>query len=175
MVRTYGQTPRQLFRAPHPMVVQALASKCTGKGTSTIQPPLGGSVQNLRWGAYVGSPAEGEPKIVWKNAHRTPVAGLVPLRNNDVFGLAPCTSLLLAHQGRGGLLGTPSVQGAALISWGHADGVVRAKMRKEQPPRPLLQVITVECNFSLIEVLNLFCTVMINFVSLFVRLLDWIL
>lgn len=29
MVRTYGQTPRQLFRAAHPMVVQSLAPKPT--------------------------------------------------------------------------------------------------------------------------------------------------
>lgn len=140
MVRTYGQTPRQLFRAPHPMVIQSLAAKEGTKGTSGVVLPLGGTVQNLRWGNYVGSPAEGEPRVAWRHAHRTPVAGLVPLRTNDVFGLAPCTSLLLAHQGRGGLLGTPVVQGAALVSWGHADGVVRAKMRKEQPPRPLAQV-----------------------------------
>jgi len=27
MVKTYGQTPRQLFRSAHPMVVQSLASR----------------------------------------------------------------------------------------------------------------------------------------------------
>ncbi|KAF4527890.1 hypothetical protein B566_EDAN012302 [Ephemera danica] len=138
MVRTYGQTPRQLFRTPHPMVVQALASK-DSKGFSAVPLPLGGAVQNLRWGSYVGSPTEGEPHIAWKHVHRTPVAGLVPLRNNDVFGLAPCTSLLLVYNGKGGFLGSPSVQGAALVSWSHADGVVRAKLRKDQPLRPLVQ------------------------------------
>ncbi|XP_059485723.1 lysosomal-trafficking regulator isoform X2 [Neocloeon triangulifer] len=140
MVRTYGQTPRQLFKAPHPMIVQSLSSKDSKKGNFSFTPPFNGAVQSLRWGSYVGSPAEGEPKVAWKHTHRTPVSGLVPLRSNDVFGLAPCTSLLLAHQGgRGSLLGTPNVLGAALISWGHSDGVIRAKMRKEQPPVPLIQ------------------------------------
>ncbi len=27
MVRTYGQTPRQLFRSPHPMVIQNLVTE----------------------------------------------------------------------------------------------------------------------------------------------------
>lgn len=67
------------------------------------------------------------------------------IRSNDVFGLAPCTSLLLAHQGsRGSLLGTANILGAALVSWGHPDGVIRAKMRKEQPPAPLLQASSLD-------------------------------
>jgi hypothetical protein len=140
MVRTYGQTPRQLFKAPHPMIVQTLASK-EAKGAFPVTLPLGGAVQSLRWGSYIGSPAEAEPRIVWKHTYRTPVAGLVAIRSNEVFGLAPCTSLLLVYNGRGGLLGSPSVQGAALVSWSHTDGVVRAKLRKDQPLRPLVQVL----------------------------------
>ncbi|CAB3359283.1 Hypothetical predicted protein [Cloeon dipterum] len=141
MVRQYGQMPRQLFKAPHPMIVQSLANKESKRSIAQFAPPFHGAVQNLRWGSYVGSPTEGEPKVAWKHTHRTPITGLVPLRSNDVFGLAPCTSLLLTNQnGRGTLLGTPNVLSAALISWGHSDGVLRAKVRKEQPPAPLMQI-----------------------------------
>jgi hypothetical protein len=32
-----------------------------------------------------------------------------------------------------------SVLGAALVTWGHADGVVRVKLKKEQPPWPVVK------------------------------------
>ena len=80
MVRTYGQTPRQLFKAPHPMIVQSLASKEQKRQAGPVAAPFDGCIQNLRWGSYVGSPSEGEPKVAWKHTHRTPVAGLVPMR-----------------------------------------------------------------------------------------------
>lgn len=35
--------------------------------------------------------------------------------------------------------GGTCVLGAALVSWGHADGVLRAKLRKEQPPYPAMR------------------------------------
>lgn len=35
--------------------------------------------------------------------------------------------------------GGTCVLGAALVSWGHADGVLRAKLRKEQPPYPAVR------------------------------------
>lgn len=54
-------------------------------------------VKGLLWGSYVGSPADPDPVVVWKHQHRTPVASLVPLLTNDVFGLAPQTSLLLKY------------------------------------------------------------------------------
>lgn len=54
-------------------------------------------MKGLLWGSYVGSPADPDPVVVWKHQHRTPVASLVPLLTNDVFGLAPQTSLLLKY------------------------------------------------------------------------------
>lgn len=54
-------------------------------------------IKGLVWGSYVGSPADPDPVVVWKHQHRTPVASLVPLLTNDVFGLAPQTSLLLKY------------------------------------------------------------------------------
>lgn len=37
------------------------------------------------------------------------------------------------------MLGSTSVMGAALISWGGSDGVARLKSKREQPPRPLIK------------------------------------
>lgn len=57
--------------------------------------PLG--VKGLNWGHYVGSPGEGQPTLIWQGSHNTPISTLVALLSNDVFGLAPCTTLLLAY------------------------------------------------------------------------------
>uniref|UniRef100_A0A1B6DVR8 Lysosomal-trafficking regulator n=1 Tax=Clastoptera arizonana TaxID=38151 RepID=A0A1B6DVR8_9HEMI len=136
MVRTFGQTPRQLFRAAHPMVIQSLTPK-------PASPPVIKGVKGLSWGNYVGSPADRPPTIIWQQQHRTPVATLIPLLTNDVFGLAPKTTLLLAYSKEKTVslvsTGGTCVLGAALISWGHSDGIIRAKLKKEQPPYPALR------------------------------------
>ena len=54
-------------------------------------------MKGLLWGSYVGSLADPDPVVIWKHQHRTPVASLVPLLTNDVFGLAPQTSILLKY------------------------------------------------------------------------------
>ncbi|GFG30500.1 hypothetical protein Cfor_08123, partial [Coptotermes formosanus] len=137
MVKTYGQTPRQLFRSAHPMVVQSLASRTLSSSVREVVP----GVKGLLWGSYVGSLADPDPVVVWKHQHRTPVASLVPLLTNDVFGLAPQTSILLKYSKEKGLsmVNATSVLGAALVTWGHADGVVRVKLKKEQPPWPVVK------------------------------------
>ncbi|KAL1139455.1 hypothetical protein AAG570_006439, partial [Ranatra chinensis] len=135
MVRTYGQTPKQLFRTPHRMAVESLLP-------AYYQPQVLPSVKGLKWGRYVGSPAEGPPVVVWQHWHQSVVASLVPLLTNDVFGLAPSTALLLSYTKETPLslmvYGGTCVLGAALISWGHGDGVIRAKLRKDQPPFAIL-------------------------------------
>lgn len=53
-----------------------------------------------------------------------------------------CTSSLINAQEKTLSLvatGGTCVLGAALVSWGHADGVLRAKLRKEQPPYPAMR------------------------------------
>ncbi|XP_073990723.1 lysosomal-trafficking regulator mauve isoform X4 [Rhodnius prolixus] len=148
MVRMYGQTPRQLFKAPHPMVIKSLAP------TTTISaPPVLKNVRGLTWGHYAGSPGDPPPTVIWQHNHHIPISTLVALLSNDVFGLAPNTCLLLTYSKESfisqTIAGHPSVLGAALISWGHGDGIVRAKLRKEQIPFP-----AISCNTDLV----VFCT-----------------
>lgn len=149
MVRTYGQTPRQLFKTPHPMCVQSLIINKTSSSTHC-------NVKGIQWGTYVGSPTEPSPTIVYKHQHRLPVISLIPLLTNDVFGLAPSTTLLLTYSKSKSLTlispttgnsstssvsgannGNLCVHGAAIVFWGHADGVLRVKMKRDLPPCPI--------------------------------------
>ncbi|XP_046739126.1 lysosomal-trafficking regulator isoform X2 [Diprion similis] len=136
MVRTYGQTPAQLFRAAHPLAIQNLG---TSSPSGSIPIVIEG-VAGIKWGNYVGAPGN-EPVLCWKHKHRSPLVSLVPLSTGDVFGLPNLTALLLGYSKEKGasMLSGASVLGAALASWGGTDGIARLKSKKEQPPRPLLR------------------------------------
>ncbi|XP_058802324.1 lysosomal-trafficking regulator isoform X2 [Phymastichus coffea] len=135
MVKTYGQTPAQLFRAAHPLPIQNL-----GATIPTNIPPVIEGVEGIRWGNYVGAPGN-EPTVCWKHKHRVLLASLIPLVTGDVFGLPICTTLILAYsKDKGaGMLSNTSVLGAALASWNSTDGIARLKTKKELPPRPLIK------------------------------------
>lgn len=137
MVRTYGQMPRQLFRSLHPMAQQSL----TVKAVNYSVPPVLPTVQGLTWGSFVGSPADPEPVLVAKHQHHTLVADLVPLHSNDAFGLGPHTSILLCYfkEKALSLVNSSVVQNVALATWGHADSIVRVKLKKELPPWPVVR------------------------------------
>lgn len=117
MVNTYGQTPRQLFRFPHPMTVDDYSPKNTAKNTN-CRNVIAGTIftkksfivyilfhiiiftvglKNLKWGNYVGSPEENIPMPIWKRKHKTLVSDFVPLLTNDVFGLSNKSALLLTY------------------------------------------------------------------------------
>lgn len=137
MVKTYGQMPRQLFRSLHPMAQQSLTLKTVNHSV----PPVLPSVQGLSWGSYVGSPADAEPVLVAKHQHHTVVADLIPLHSNDAFGLGPHTSILLCFSKEKALslMNSSVVQNVALATWGHADSIVRVKLKKELPPWPVVR------------------------------------
>ncbi|XP_014468102.1 PREDICTED: lysosomal-trafficking regulator isoform X2 [Dinoponera quadriceps] len=136
MVRTYGQTPAQLFRAAHPLSMQNLNNVVQ----SSQIPQVIEGISGIKWGNYVGAPGN-EPVLCWKHKHRSPLASLVPLTTGDVFGLPNYTTLLLGYtkEKGGSMLSCTSVLGAALASWNGTDGIARLKCKKEQPPRPLIK------------------------------------
>lgn len=153
MVRTYGQTPRQLFRTPHPLVIQSLVS------SSSQMIPVLPDVKGLKWGNYVGSPIEYGPRVAWKQTSKdhTITASLLPLATNDVFALPVATTCLIRYsKEKGGyfmikplfyliiisglsLINSTTIR-AALVSWGHSDGLLRVKIKKDQPSEPLMFV-----------------------------------
>ncbi|XP_043270510.1 lysosomal-trafficking regulator isoform X2 [Venturia canescens] len=136
MVKTYGQTPAQLFKSQHPLPIQTVS---TITPSNSIPQVIEG-VSGIKWGSYVGAPGN-EPVLCWKHKHRAPMASLMPLTTGDVFGLPTCTTLILGYNKEKGtnMLSGTSVLGAALASWGGNDGIARLKSKKEQPPRPLMK------------------------------------
>ncbi|XP_078037136.1 lysosomal-trafficking regulator mauve isoform X2 [Augochlora pura] len=136
MVRTYGQTPAQLFTSAHLLPIQNIGNTIM----HTSLPQVIEGVDGIKWGNYVGAPGN-EPVLCWKHKHRAPLASLVPLMTGDVFGLPSYTTLLLGYtkEKSASMLSGTSVLGAALVSWSGTDGIARLKCKKEQPPRPLIK------------------------------------
>ena len=54
-------------------------------------------VTGLRWGNYVGSPAHSDPVLAWTQTYGSMVASVVSLPTGDVFGLGPCSTLLVMY------------------------------------------------------------------------------
>ncbi|KAK2579125.1 hypothetical protein KPH14_001295 [Odynerus spinipes] len=136
MVRTYGQTPAQLFKAAHPLPIQNLGTIVA----SASVPQVIEGVEGIKWGNYVGAPGN-EPVLCWKHKHRTSLSYLIPLATGDVFGLPSYTTLLIGYAKEKGtsMFSGMSVLGAALASWSGNDGIARLKCKKEQPPKPLMK------------------------------------
>ncbi len=140
MIKTYGQTPKQLFHLPHPMVTRNPAEI-----PATADPPdvpkILEQVHGLQWGDYVGSPSQAPPAIVLKVSQPKGTASFVALANNEVYGLPSNTTLVSRYvqEAPATSLGVQwqfSVAGAALLCYGHPDGIVRARLRKTMPPEP---------------------------------------
>ncbi|XP_074102061.1 lysosomal-trafficking regulator mauve isoform X2 [Cotesia typhae] len=139
MVRTYGQTPAQLFTAAHPLPCNVMLNSSNSLAYNTIPPVIEG-VAGIKWGNYVGAPGN-EPVLCWKHKHRVPMVSLIPLTTGEVFGLPVCTSLLIGYNNEkgGNMVNSTTVSGAALASWDNNDGIIRLKSKKEQPPKPLMK------------------------------------
>ncbi|KAK0171372.1 hypothetical protein PV328_009113 [Microctonus aethiopoides] len=147
MVKTYGQTPAQLFTIAHPLpILNAINTYSFSNIPSVIE-----EVEGIKWGNYVGAPGN-EPILCWKHKNRIPMASLIPLFTGDVYGLPICTTLLLGynHEKGSNMLNSISVLAAALASWNNNDGIVRLKSKKVQPPKPLIQ----SCGFDPITIIG---------------------
>lgn len=133
MIKTYGQTPKQLFRNPHPQVGAWL--KADRLKESRDREPLGDLVQGLKWGTYVGSPDHSPPVLTWLQNHGSTVCSLVALPTGEVFGLGPQSSLLVIYSKEKGLTSVRSVnvEWAAILSWGHPDAIIRVRNKKDFP------------------------------------------
>jgi hypothetical protein len=113
MIKTWGQTPKQLFTSntPHPQVIQTNISKRTVLSLDQINALTNSSnlnpfnfgknsihrlVFNLKWGNYVGSLEQVLPPVcVWKENCKKNIVQLISLSSNDVIGLSQKKCLLL--------------------------------------------------------------------------------
>uniref|UniRef100_T1IQQ2 BEACH-type PH domain-containing protein n=1 Tax=Strigamia maritima TaxID=126957 RepID=T1IQQ2_STRMM len=131
MIRTLGQTPKQLFTSPHPMVLRSLMGDTKTYNKSHI-PLVLPQIQGLQWGNYVGSPACDKFTLLWKNQENHVVTSFTTLNNNDVFGLADKCCVLYNV-----LVSKATVN--AIISWKYYDGSVRVRTEQDQKPYCLLR------------------------------------
>lgn len=121
MVRTYGQTPAQLFRTSHPLPIQNLGTVVASALIPQVIEGVEGNfiyinyliliiyiynyiimylsmyhIIGIKWGNYVAAPGN-EPVLCWKHKHRTSLSYLIPLATGDVFGLPNYTTLLIGY------------------------------------------------------------------------------
>ena len=139
-IATYGQTPKKLFESNHPQRGNRPLSTYLRTSTSPIKQGLP-NVEGLKWGIYVGSPACDEPKTRWIQEHGGQISTLVPMPTGEVFGLGPCSHLIVNYSKDKGLQGANrrDVTWAAILNWGNAESVIRIRNKKDKPPVNLMQ------------------------------------
>ena len=96
------------------------------------------TVEGLKWGQYVGSPALGAPAVGFTQTLNTSVQTLVCLKNDNVFVLSHSSTLLTVHQAKPGETEERLLWSAAL-SWGYMDGGVRVCTSPESAPICLME------------------------------------
>jgi len=126
MIKTFGQMPKQLFTRPHPS---------TSNKNDNTEIAVIGEVTGLKWGTYVGSPSQPDPCVLFKNQASSKIELLVPLANNDVIGLPPHSCLMVSyakHRKLATLNSEVLIAHMSIITWNHADNVLRIKHREQQ-------------------------------------------
>ncbi|KAK3092886.1 hypothetical protein FSP39_008387 [Pinctada imbricata] len=153
MIKTYGQTPKQLFKQPHPQkgnfsegsapnILSQLfltGSYNPGHGLestnlSYVPSPLS-EVSGLKWGLYVGSHDRHPPEIIWQRGYSAVVSGLVALPTGDVFGVGEKSCCLTMHskQKVATVYNSTEVIWAAILDWKRNDGILRINNHKDKP------------------------------------------
>ncbi|KAK6183248.1 hypothetical protein SNE40_010762 [Patella caerulea] len=148
MIKTYGQTPKQLFRAPHVSLAKSndsllsqIFSPTSNNGDTEernrnyIPRPIN-SVSGLKWGNYVGSPDYLPPVPTWREVYPCVLTSLVPLASGFVFGVPANSCVLVLHskdRGSRDMVFTSNVMWAAILSWKDQDGVLRISNQLTKP------------------------------------------
>ncbi|XP_022782202.1 lysosomal-trafficking regulator-like isoform X2 [Stylophora pistillata] len=96
------------------------------------------TVEGLKWGQYVGSPAMGAPAVGFTQALNTSVHSLVCLKNDYVFVLGYNCTLLTVHQTKPGESDERLIW-SAVLSWGYMDGGLRVCTSPESAPVCLME------------------------------------
>ena len=99
------------------------------------------TVEGLRWGQYVGSPALGAPAVGFSQTLNTAVRSLVCLKNGNVFVLSHNSTLMTVHQARPGQ-SEERLLWSAVLSWGYMDGCIRVCTSPDSNPVCLMEHYT---------------------------------
>ncbi|XP_061480531.1 lysosomal-trafficking regulator isoform X2 [Rhineura floridana] len=159
MIKTYGQTPRQLFHTAHvsrpgsklimegellaPMgLLVQLAFRETREQTKEISYPSPLPwIKSLKWGEYVGSPSAPDPVVCFSQPHGERFGSLQALPTRAICGLSRKFCLLMIYSKEQGVrsMHSTDIQWSAILSWGYADDILRLKSKQSEPPVNFIQ------------------------------------
>ncbi|KAM4040946.1 lysosomal-trafficking regulator isoform 3-T3 [Anomaloglossus baeobatrachus] len=159
MIKTYGQTPLQLFHSAH---VSRTGSKLLIEGElpaamgllvqfafreskentkeSTFPSPLPW-IRGLKWGEYVGSPSAPDPTVCFSQPHGEIFGSLHALPTRAICGLSRKFCLMMSYSKKQGVrsMHSTDIQWSAILSWGYPDNILRLKSQQSEPPVNFIQ------------------------------------
>ncbi|XP_033625094.1 lysosomal-trafficking regulator-like isoform X2 [Asterias rubens] len=173
MIKTYGQTPKQLFVNYHPPRIEAdifpdnfgmgtvgilvglsqrqQTMKANASPDASVWGPVN-TVKGMKWGNYLGSASSQDPVIRFQKQYPVPLDYLNPLPTGDVCAVAQHLCLLLMYSKEKGVssMNAVDIKWSGIISWGHADGVLRVHTKRKA--LLLLCLVLLLCSFDLVGV-----------------------
>jgi hypothetical protein len=85
MIKTWGQTPKQLFDSAHPQQTVSAMARPSSSHQATISFATNSvhkKVLNLKWGNYVGSPEQLPPTCIKFQKYRNKMSGIASVANS---------------------------------------------------------------------------------------------
>nr|XP_009912287.1 PREDICTED: lysosomal-trafficking regulator isoform X3 [Haliaeetus albicilla] len=159
MIKTYGQTPRQLFPSAHVsrpgsrlimegelpaamgLLVQFAFRETREHTKEIIYPSPLPWIKGLKWGEYVGSPSAPDPVVCFSQPHGERFGSLQALPTKAICGLSRKFCLLMIYSKEQGVrsMHSTDIQWSAILSWGYADNILRLKSKQSEPPVNFIQ------------------------------------
>ncbi|XP_035260055.1 lysosomal-trafficking regulator-like isoform X3 [Anguilla anguilla] len=159
MIKTYGQTPRQLFSASHlnrpgprllmegelpaamGLLVQLAFRETREHAKEVVYPSPLPWIKGLKWGEYVGSPSAPDPVVCFSQPHGERFGSLLALPTRAVCGLSRNFCLMMIYSKEQGVrsMHSTDIQWSAILSWGYADNMLRLKSKQSEPPINFIQ------------------------------------
>ncbi|TRY64527.1 hypothetical protein DNTS_026789, partial [Danionella cerebrum] len=160
MIKTYGQTPRQLFSASHisragsrllsdtelpaamGLLVQLAFRESRPESIRDAQHPSPLPwIKGLKWGEYVGSPSAPDPVVCFSQPHGERFGSLLALPTRAICGLSRKFCLMMIYSKEQGVrsMHSTDIQWSAILSWGYTDNMLRLKSKQSEPPINFIQ------------------------------------
>ncbi|NXG68610.1 LYST regulator, partial [Baryphthengus martii] len=159
MIKTYGQTPRQLFHVAHVsrpgsrlimegelpaamgLLVQFAFRETREHAKEITYPSPLPWIKGLKWGEYVGSPSVPDPVVCFSQPHGERFGSLQALPTKAICGLSRKFCLLMIYSKEQGVrsMHSTDIQWSAILSWGYADNILRLKSKQSEPPVNFIQ------------------------------------
>ncbi|KAM6916813.1 lysosomal-trafficking regulator isoform 2-T2 [Xenentodon cancila] len=159
MIKTYGQTPRQLFSATHisragpklmmegelpaamGLLVQLAFRESREQAKEVVCPSPLPWIKGLKWGEFVGSPSAPDPVVCFSQPHGERFGSLLALPTRAICGLSRKFCLMMIYSKEQGVrsMHSTDIQWSAILSWGYADNILRLKSKQSEPPINFIQ------------------------------------